>query len=265
MIVLDEHELFFVHIPKCGGTSVRRKLTEISGQEDIYDKTKRQFDGIIPVRTPHPTLRTLCDHTPDLFEKLTRYQSFAAVRDPMERFPSAMYTRLRQFKKINLVAGQPFSMRDECAEVIEALNRHDGQMPRPFMHFQRQIDFVEMDGVQLVKHLYTLETLDALMGEMGRRMDVDNATIGRDNQSVRLKADKTHRIVRAFNEMARSVLPHRTYHRLRDAAVPIVAKRLNTPLTEAAVGHDQLDFLTRYYAADQALYDRVRSQISTRA
>jgi len=261
MIVLDEHELFFVHIPKCGGTSVRRKLTEISGQEDIYVGKVRQFDGIGSIYINHLTLRTLCDHMPDLFEKLKRYHSFGAVRDPMERFRSAMYWHLRNFKNIDLIAGQPFSMRDECAEVIEALDRHNGQLPHPFTIFQRQIDFVEMDGVQLVKHLYTLEIIDALMREMCRRMNVDNSTIGHENRSLLLRVGKTHRVFRAFNEMAKSVLPTSTsYHRLRDAAISIFAKRLNDPLTEMVIGQDAFDFLIRYYAADQELYDRVRSE-----
>jgi len=61
--------------------------------------------------------------------------------------------------------------------------------------------------------------------------------------------------------MAKSVLPTSTsYHRLRDAAISIFAKRLNDPLTEMVIGQDAFDFLIRYYAADQELYDRVRSE-----
>jgi len=262
VIVLEKQKLFFVHIPKTGGTSVRQKLTAISGQEDIYGGKVRQFDGIGSVNIGHATLRTLCDHMPNLFEKLKCYDSFAAVRNPMNRFRSAMYYRLSRFRNIDVVAGQPFSMCDECAKVIEALDRHEGQLPRPFMHFQRQIDFVQMDGLQLVKHLYTLETLDALMREMGRRMGVDNATIGQYNRSLRLRVGKTHRVVRALNAVAKLVLPYRAYHRLKAATVPIVAKQLNAPLTETGIKQDQLDFLIRYYAADRALYDRVRSEIS---
>jgi len=258
----DEHELFFIHIPKCGGTSVRQKLTEISGQEDTYGKPSdvRQFDGTAPFHISHATLQTLCDHMPELFEKLKRYYSFAAIRDPMDRFRSAMYTRLRNFKSIDLVTGQPFSMHDECAEVIEALDRHDGQLPIPFMHFQRQIDYVHMDDVQLVKHLYPIENLDALMRDMGRRMGVDNATVGRHNQSVQSKMVKAHRAVRAFGKAAKSVLPGRTFRRLKASAFPIVTRQLEDPLTETGIGQDQFDFLTRYYAADRALYERVRSE-----
>jgi len=266
MIVLDEHELFFVHIPKCGGTSVRRKLLRLSGQEDIYKNMRHQLDGIGFVGADHLTLRTLCAHMPELFKKLTRYHSFAVVRDPMERFRSAMYQHLRgPFNKINLAAGQPFSMHDKCAKVIEALDHHDhhdGQLPVPFMHFQRQIDFVQIDDVQLVKYLYTLENLDALMCEMGRRMGVDNATVGRDHRSLRLRVGKAHRVVLSFNKAARSVLSDRAYHRLKAATVPILARRLDEPLTEKVIGQDRVDFLTRYYAADQALYDRIRSEFT---
>jgi len=260
VIVLDKHELFFVHIPKCGGMSIRLKLKEISAQGDIYFGEKRQFDGIGCVDLVHVPLRTLCDHMPELFEKLMRYHSFAVVRDPMDRFRSAMYQRLRNFKNIDVVAGQPFSMRDECTEVIEALNRCDSQLPPPFIFFQRQIDFVQMDGIQLVKHLYTLETLDAMMREMGRRVGVGDATIGQYNRSLGLRSSRTHRVVQVLNTAAKSVLPYRAYNRLRAATVPIVTKRLTPPLTEEAVGKEAFDFLTRHYAADQALYNRVRSE-----
>jgi len=40
---------------------------------------------------------------------------------------------------------------------------------------------------------------------------------------------------------------------------------MNAPLMETEIGQDQFDFLTRYYSADQALYDRVRSEISAHA
>jgi len=182
---------------------------EISGQEDIYWEKMRRFDGIGLVGFDHPTLQMLCDHMPDLFEKLKRYHSFAVVRDPMERFLSSMYQYLRTSRNIDLVMGQPFSVHNECAEVIEILDRRDGQLPHLFLQFQRQIDFVQKDGVQLVKHLYTLESIDALMRDMGRRMGVDNATIGQDDRSLRLRMVKAHRVVRALNAAAKSVLPYR--------------------------------------------------------
>ena len=88
MIIDDEHRVAFVHIPKCGGTSVRNQLAAIdSCKGEFYGRRPHERLGLLDYC--HIPLQTLAREFPTAYEKVGAYQSFAIVREPHARFASA--------------------------------------------------------------------------------------------------------------------------------------------------------------------------------
>ena len=123
MIISDRHRFAFVHIPKCAGTSVRKALRPIDARDSIFDGM-----GTHPhmgmVNYAHFTLDDLSCHFPDQYRKVAEYRSVAIVRDPVDRFFSAIFQRLREFKgyeqsriTAKVIAGEEIG-RASCRERV---------------------------------------------------------------------------------------------------------------------------------------------------
>jgi hypothetical protein len=89
MIISDRHHFVFAHIPKCAGTSVRDALQHLDDRDGFYTGRVDQHPTLGLLDYVHIPLFNLRDHFRSEFEKAGDYWSFAVVRDPFGRFPSA--------------------------------------------------------------------------------------------------------------------------------------------------------------------------------
>lgn len=171
MIIDDEHRMVFVHIPKCGGTSVKRNLGE-------FDSSRGGFRR----KSDHPTLGTIhLSHIPlrflkvfyfEEFEKVAAYQAFALTRDPLDRFASATFQRLMEFRGIPRMSITSEMAVKEARAVTEWLNDRDEFCDLEYIHFSRQIDYVELDGRRIVENVFALENIAGLAEAMERLVGV---------------------------------------------------------------------------------------------
>lgn len=91
MIINHQHRLVFIHIPKCGGTSVRNTLRHLHEGDAIWDVVGRQpHPALGVIAYNHLPLKSIKDHFPKLYEDISNYESFAIVRDPKIRFISSV-------------------------------------------------------------------------------------------------------------------------------------------------------------------------------
>lgn len=161
MIICDTHEFAFVHIPKCAGTTVRRDLRPI-------DTTGCAFFDIADhpamgrVHLAHLTLADIAAHYPDAFEKVGRYRSMAIVRNPVERFESAIQQRLREFKRVPQSSISGPIIAAETADVIAYLDRAPARLDLEHVHFTRQSEFIEFDGARFVDEIFSLDDMAAV-------------------------------------------------------------------------------------------------------
>jgi hypothetical protein len=187
MIISDRHRFAFIHIPKCAGTFARKRLEQ-------YDDTNGFFTGrhehkaLGLIDFWHIPLPTLKEFFPSDFERIARYQTFAVLRDPYERFPSSVSQRLLSYKQSAMRTIGARDLRKEVDEVIAHLSGPKPAMPIEYTHFFRQADFVECAGRRIVQRLYPLSSVSNMLRDVGRIVDADLLGGGGDaeprNQSM---------------------------------------------------------------------------------
>jgi len=162
VIISDRHELAFIHIPKCGGTSIRQAI-------ERYDDTGGAFTNRVEV---HPTygvldfvhipLRRLKQSFPEEFRKVATYRSFSVVRNPYERFYSSLAQHLRRHQGISIADLSVREVETAAKDVIGEIYGCELVNDSRFIHFERQSNFIMLDGRQLVTDIFSLDELQTL-------------------------------------------------------------------------------------------------------
>jgi Sulfotransferase family len=153
------NQVAFVHVPKCGGTSVTDQLKGLKNwrwDQGLFDHP--QLGLIALAHIPLCFLRT---YYPEDFVKLVEFESFALVRDPHERFASAVFERLDWYAGVNRLRVTIEQALDEARSVMKWLEQKDTFCDAEYIHFCRQIDFVSLEGERIVKNIYRLEDMAA--------------------------------------------------------------------------------------------------------
>jgi hypothetical protein len=149
----------FIHVPKCGGTSVTDQLKGLKNWK--WDQGLFRHPQLGLIALAHIPLRFLRTYYPEEFVKLVEFESFALVRDPHERFASAVFERLDWYGGVNRLRVTIEQALDEARRVIKWLEQNDTFCDAEYIHFCRQIDFVSLDGARIVKNIYPLEGMAA--------------------------------------------------------------------------------------------------------
>lgn len=159
MIVYDEKKLIFLHVPKAAGTSIRSLFPD----NDRYWGIETKPDGHI-IDLAHMTLEELRQYYPAEFAKLATYRSFAAIREPHERFISALFEYMRNFRGKEKSRVGLSNLWRHARIVMDALPSDDVE----FSHFKKQIDFVRIGSEIIASDVYPLGMIDRMLGEMSR-------------------------------------------------------------------------------------------------
>lgn len=270
MKYLPDRQLFFVHIPKCAGMSVRRALS-IEGETSFapiardlgLDEAEAArvterghgFDHprLGPIHPAHLPLAFLAREMPETWAALRAARGFGLTRAPRDRFLSALMQRLKEFKDAGAIRADDPLVRDEAARVCDWL---DGRGPFPdieYIHFARQVDFVETGGSRVVEHLFPVSRTEALA-----RWIAAVSGLG-----IEVAHDHFRRQPKPW---ARAIQPAARFAGRR--LMPVALKRALHPLwmgsglfDTAAKGYAAVDlgadveaFVAGYYAADAALH-----------
>jgi hypothetical protein len=161
MIIDDTHRMAFVHIPKCGGTSVSLQLGAIDAYAGAFRK-KGVHPVLGAVHYAHIPLRYLRECYPDQFAKLKAYRSFALTREPHARFASAIFQRLEEFCGIPKIEVTEAHAVNEALAVIAWLSQRKTFCDLDHIHFTRQTDYVALDGERVVQNVFALENIAAM-------------------------------------------------------------------------------------------------------
>lgn len=153
MIICDDRKFAFIHIPKCAGTSVRHALRPFDTTGEAFFRID-EHPAMGAVHLAHLTLADLARYFPDTFDKVICYRSMAIVRDPVDRFYSAVFQRLREFKEIAQSAITQEKIEAEAHGVIAYLENTPGRLDLEHVHFNRQCDFIELAGESIVRNVF---------------------------------------------------------------------------------------------------------------
>jgi hypothetical protein len=258
MIISDRYRFVFVHIPKCAGTFVRKKL-------DVFDDTngffarRHQHESLGLIDYFHLPLTILRDHFPADFERVAAYESFAVLRDPFDRFPSSVSQRLSFYKRSPI---NTLSARALAREVDDAIHRltHDGPGISPeYIHFYPQIGFVECDGREVVSRLYTVDQITEMLEDIGRLVDRDLVGQGEEDIKPRNQALVFRNAgLRVAVEKMRPALGRLVSASLPDSAKIVLRRLVYVPRRERTpqifTSAHVRDFVREYYRRDLELF-----------
>ena len=261
MILSDRYRFVFIHVPKCAGTSVRAAVAPYHDADSRFLKGVELHPDLGEIDFRHLPLGLLRDIDPEAFEKLKIYDSFALIRDPFQRFRSALAQRTKMYLGKEFAQLDQVDIRAEIDRVIDYLKSEPRVIAPEFIHFSRQSDYIGVDGVQLVRHVYPLERLDLLGAALGRHIGTDELQIGHANKTTVFRHPQLKHLLRGGSAAARRVLPRALHEALRvHARRKLMRPGGTAPLP--AFDHPAVQaFINSYYAADIALYRDVLRRI----
>lgn len=195
------NRFFFVHIPKCAGSSVSRSLgaDAIFPQEAVDADMARVDHHAVPgaplhriahgelgnIHLAHIPLYYLRRHFPSTWALFETAESFVVMRDPRERFLSAVMQRLREFHGLSSSDLTPAVVRREAAAIVEWLSGRERFCDLEYIHFTRQTDFIQEDGAQRVSRIFTVERIGQMGDWLAERFAVERPQEVRANPTVR--------------------------------------------------------------------------------
>lgn len=263
MILSDNHKFIFIHIPKCGGTSVRTLLAS-------YDSCGGRFTGKIgplgrheKVDYVHLPLNVLREHFPDIFAKLSYYKSFAIVRDPISRFGSALGQWFKNTKNEHILECSPAAIELEARCVLDDLISTPETLAPTLIHFRPQSDFIYFDGRRMVEKVFRLESIEAAQSELSAYLGLDLPALRHENQALQFRSRALKGAVTALRPIATPLwqnlpvpLKRPIYHALLAPPKNGESRLVNDQRTVVQVLEDAglVSELEALYATDIQLY-----------
>ncbi len=257
MILSDQYRFVFVHIPKCAGTSVREAVLSFHDADSRFLKTIETHPELGQIDYRHLPLRLLRELDREAFEKLKIYKGYAVLRDPFQRFRSALAQRAKMYLGAELARLDEADIHTEITRVIDYLQSEPEVITSDFIHFARQSDFVQIDGKRLVQNLYPVEHLDRFVASLGQHIGTDALEIGHANETKILRHPQLKHVLYSGSAFARRVLPSSLHESLRLSARRVLMKPGDTDELSMFDMPYVREFIKTYYSSDIALHQEV--------
>jgi hypothetical protein len=272
--VISAHRLVFIHIPKCAGRSICDLLPlehdrfETMLQADLQGMGAQPIAGMDPacmtcgqlgrIHTKHLPLAVMRAHFPTLWQSVEQSQSFAMVRDPRDRFISAVIQRLREMKRKSVAEIDDATIAREAELACEWLARHDEVHTLDYIHFSRQAGFLFVDGRQVVKHCFAIENFDDAKAWLRQEFGFAADAARPRNRSVKA-VGWLRPVAPALGRAYKAALPARW----RAILSPYWARSGLLKPTAAGYGAFRLSpavesFIEHYYRRDRELHRSIR-------
>lgn len=254
MIIVENHGLAFVHIPKCAGTTVREQLVKL-------DDTASQFAGVQThpqlgrIDYMHLPLGVLAQYFPDTFGALTRLDVYAITRDPQARFQSSVSEYLKRIQNRRMAELSSADLQSVVEEVMRKLENAPEVFPYEIAHFTPQCAYIFYQNRQIAQHTFALDHIEALFAVLAARAGVDIDTKAWSNQDFVLRFEGLKKSIWGANDIARSLLPYRGYQALKRIVRPVLVRNRSTPVAKELFASDKIKaFVRDYYAEDFRQY-----------
>lgn len=257
MIISPKHGFVFVHIPKCAGTSIRRQLG--SCDEDAVSLAEAGSHPVLGrIDYGHVPLTTLRTHFPEHFAELRRLDAFAVVRDPLERFGSALRQSLWQFEKRPMTLIPHDELRELALRLLDDVAHGFGSLQPRYIFFSRQRDFILDGGEQVVKVLVPLDLVPDLLGYLSRRTGMEFDTGRRSNQNVELRYKGLGNLAYRANDILRRRLPAGLHEGIKRQALKVLAGKGSAAEASGILELPEVRaFVAEHYREDIDIYRRV--------
>ncbi|WP_419308077.1 sulfotransferase family 2 domain-containing protein [Chromohalobacter israelensis] len=260
MIISDHYRFAFVHIPKCAGITVRNKLKRYDDLRGEFENRVENHPELGMLDYVHIPLSTLKEYFSDEYRKVESYRAFCVVRDPYSRFGSSLSQRIKMYcgglQKISRK-----ELAKELDKTIEFLTREASleQLPAQYIHFQRQVSYIYVEGRQVVDQVFLVERLDKLYdyieylsGEPVAKSDE------RLNQALAYKNQVLKNVGEVIRPIARMAIPGKLKgpaHKVLDGIFYDSSDKMFKEILSSSYVED---FVAEYYSEDIVLYDSLK-------
>ncbi len=253
MIISDDHRFVFVHVPKCAGTSLRHALRAIDSSGGAF-RAIGEHPEMGSVHFAHLPLADVARYFPQAFEKVCDYRSMAIVRDPLDRFFSAIFQRLREFGGTGQSAITPEMIEREAAAIIRHLESRPARLDAEHVHFNRQADFIEFDGRQIVRQVFPLERLADAVRWIAQTTGVE---IGeeRRNRTTEFSISSLRPIQRLLRAPYARLIPAERRTKIREQMARAGFYRDIPKQRFVSPGGVAEQFIRHHYSRDFAIYE----------
>lgn len=205
MIVSHRNKFIFFHNPKCAGTSFRDALKPY--HDDPFTFWGIFYASYFKNRIDHTHLRLweMQAQFPEIFARAETYNSVIFVRNPRERFLSAVNEHMKKFQPhVNLAAMEPARRTQE----VERFIRQDLTIARittdwRFIHFSPQLWYIRLGSRIVPRHILPMDPEGRFVLKAAELLRVSDLAMPRHNPSpvdlsAALQSDLVTRFIREF-------------------------------------------------------------------
>ena len=271
MIISINNDFTFIHIPKNAGSDIRHQL----GKLDKYNSEFNCFyehPNLGKTHSGHLTLQEIKDHYPDQYQEVLNTECFAIVRDPMDRFVSALSQRLREFKGCLAVEITQDKLVEEAKEVLSLIEgKTSEQLPVELIHFRKQVDFIyDKDGNQIVKNLFSIEDIPAaiewLNKDIGLNIEYKDDQI-RQNSTMEIKNPLLNQLISPLLVLLKPLIekmPTRLIRRIKSLSIKLgIYGKAETKSEIYSNNPEILQRVSSHFMDDVKLYQAVELQAAS--
>jgi len=151
MIVSHAKRFIFVHSPKCAGTSAQVMLRQYHDDQELFLNARYSVHFGREVNYQHMRSWELEALFPRIVSAMGDYETLALVRNPYDRFVSA----LAQFERtLDVTTASERSLLGHVERLIDRELRREAVIGNPrFIHFSLQSWYSMLGDRRLVKHV----------------------------------------------------------------------------------------------------------------
>ena len=256
MIISDEKNFVFIHIPKCGGTEIKSSLKKYDSYAGLYDG-RIDVLGIEKVDFTHLPLQDIKKNFPELFNKILDFESYTIVRDPIKRFSSG----INQYVKFQYGRGIHDFSSKEIKKIIDSiilkLEHKENRLDPSLIYFEPQVSFIYVDGAKVINNIFSIHQMGNLKKVIQDNHDIFFESIGSrpKNSSLEYRAHFIRFVARFIptnlRELIRKIFPFW----LMDLIRKLVFKKASSLPTNSIQTIE--NFVNDFYKDDISLYQEV--------
>lgn len=267
MIINDTHQTIFIHIPKCAGTTVRRYLQPFDETGDAFTSRVDDHPELGCIDYVHIPLFILRKYFPTEYQKVRDYDAYTVIRDPRSRFPSSFSQHLRKYGQAPIENLKVETIRkelDDTIKILEHYSEESSYLPYQYIHFQRQIDFIDDQGERIVNHVNDISDISIMLANIGARLG-DSMAIRQDvecpkaNDTVIYRNDLIRLVVGTASGILKPLLSYGARKKLKHAVRDLLFIPRDKKLNDIFESHHVREFVNEYYKDDIKLYREIKN------
>ena len=255
-VISDEHRFAFLHIPKTAGTTVGRQLSVMLPSDPQFHKGSSHDPRVGAFWWSHLTLHEMAILAPDALDRVKRYRSVAVLRDPLDRFRSALSNYILNSHQKPPSRLSAAVVRETASQAIDACER-DELTALNLTLLKPQSRYVEQDGERVVTRLFDIASLPALAQyvECTTGASLDVASRQRVAENFKRGPLATLRYLRP---VVRMVLPSETTKKIAAGVKRMLRQDRDTVIEDILASLRVQRLLDDFYGRDLDLYREVR-------